>query len=121
MSCQLIRAGSSACNYSQSDKVGIKGFWNFLDALIDDRDLSVHLRRDQGGKSSERQRLVTQRLTENSSTMAVKRPFRRNESQSQGSSITRQHAIPPPANRSAPEKLLEILGGDIIVILHFVK
>src|ERR1700689_4264495 len=103
MPCQVIRARGSACNYGQSDQVSIKGFRNFLDALIDERDLSVQVRRDKSGKSSKRQRLVTQRLTENPSTMTVKRPFRRNENQSQPSSITRQHAIPPPpADRSAP-------------------
>src|ERR1700728_3842134 len=102
MFCQLISARGGARNDGQSDQVGIKGFRNFLDALIDEYDLSVELRRDKGGKSSERQRLVTQRLTENSPTMAVQRPFRGNQSQSQGSSITMEHAMPPPtAHRSA--------------------
>src|SRR5260370_36651990 len=96
MFCQLISARGSARNDGQSDKVGSKGFRNFLDTLIDEHDLSVELRRDKGGKSSERQRLVTQRLTENAPTMAVERPFRGNESQPHRSFTMTQQAIPPP-------------------------
>jgi len=54
MFCQLISARGSARNDGQSDKVGIKGFRNFLDALIDEYDFSIELGRDKGGTSGER-------------------------------------------------------------------
>ena len=76
---QFIGTHCRAGNDGESDQVRVEVQWHVCDSLIVQFQVNVQFRRDQGGKRSQGQWLISQRFLPNPATMPIQRTFRRNE------------------------------------------